>query len=1553
MCLSSAPQYGEQHPQFVVDQLDDHACGVEEKNEELESSNVHLTKLNSDMSTELASDKIKLGTLDEQLQKAQADNERLTAQGNAMRAEIEELKFKAAQEATGADLPEEEAATVAAAIGDVFSGGFGNDAAAANENDAESPKEVAALHEANVAALVASKSGASPTEVIEMAAEAHGRMKRAIEAGDKVRNDQLASNQPKEMADAAQKGMVDALKHGATMSAAQAACAAAVTAVRAGARRSEAAAAATAAAEVLDDLGEEKAAAAGLSAFHAVRNGYALTHALNAAEAVARTIRRYANDAEVKASAARAASLAAQEISWVAIIDSMKRDDVHVEPEIQKGSLPTTEQLKTTAKAISQAVGDARRAGYSKDGIAAAEKAAELVMRRGGTPSQAAAASCAAGQSAHLMGCQADAAAIGCIAAACTYSELTTRGGVATTDTITSKHVRSVISLSHGLNATALEGVEDSVCADAAVAAGVAAAVAYQDDALQFEAYRAGAAAAAEVVVMQEQNADVLTAASRAARKEAVKAGQPATTAFAGAAAARVCRGGGSALAGEAAAAAAAKACAGEGNDTPEVIEAAAKAAAEQAEAVITAAVRAAEMTGKPPEAAMRAAKLALECGASPVEAAAMSIGKGLDESSTALLACKGAAEGGAINLDDMDAMIEGLVAAATVATESTSNGATPQMAIKAGQSAAVGVANGATLDEVQNAARAAIPEIPGWSLESWLSSMHFDKLVSEAILKRVRDAVPKGHSIRAYEQAFVCKLGENGSVTTILALLKETPVLRLIAEAICGQATELVAELEAARAEAEKAAAREEKREQEQAARKARMLEAETNAKSAKRRWGRARSQAHGLSADTLSLDKVTETAKTSKLSAAEMNEAAKKKGAFTLAFSTDASLYWEGLNRVTGPPVDQMKDSIINAMIAEHLNSNDSDEFFEVGNYGTVTCSSIEWYFVTDPENGLEILGLEEWPGSEPERDLRSIRYAKSQADFMGDWESVNLRLVAIGEQPLSTPEFSSLRLYTGPIFRKYNAVLRAASGVKFLENQFKELCMGNFYATTLHVLTAAILKLGKITPADLVYRAPGGALPNSFWHKQMPECVQGGIELAFMSTTTAKEEAMAYARRAPGMILFEVVQGFVARGASISWLSQYPNEEEILFPPLTALEVSETRVEGALLIVQMRPSMKPPGSLRSGARDIEEAANARKRQEDAIEQQRRALEAERKKAAEAISLKQRQVHWQQSMADMRLAASRRQAAKMQTKVLEQKRESIGMQMMNAADRSQKRDLMAMLQASEQDLAAAASEVQAAEEKALVAQQAEQRALQAKIAAEMKIGAANWKLASMYGEAQFMKGLLRAKEVAALRQNTDGWEAPPPPEPVAEAAPPPPDDGKISHGALGDATVQECIQRFSKVVGTQEDWAKTEVRVEDVDFLHECMKKMITLCETSKKNRKLATSAGFFEEISKMMWRYEAHACLLIHCSEAVAAVVKKAESDGIQDQSQACMFKLVETMDLLHKPGIDAIKSITRNHRDNTLKLVRAGGLVKWLDEKSNVVPPDQPDMGKKKG
>ena len=44
----------------------------------------------------------------------------------------------------------------------------------------------------------------------------------------------------------------------------------------------------------------------------------------------------------------------------------------------------------------------------------------------------------------------------------------------------------------------------------------------------------------------------------------------------------------------------------------------------------------------------------------------------------------------------------------------------------------------------------------------------------------------------------------------------------------------------------------------------------------------------------------------------------------------------------------------------------------------------------------------------------------------------------------------------------------------------------------------------------------------------------------------------------------------------GADISFLSQYPFEKEILFNPLTGLEVRGSRVEGPVLIVEVKLSV-----------------------------------------------------------------------------------------------------------------------------------------------------------------------------------------------------------------------------------------------------------------------------------------------------------------------------------------------------------------------------------------
>ena len=42
----------------------------------------------------------------------------------------------------------------------------------------------------------------------------------------------------------------------------------------------------------------------------------------------------------------------------------------------------------------------------------------------------------------------------------------------------------------------------------------------------------------------------------------------------------------------------------------------------------------------------------------------------------------------------------------------------------------------------------------------------------------------------------------------------------------------------------------------------------------------------------------------------------------------------------------------------------------------------------------------------------------------------------------------------------------------------------------------------------------------------------------------------------------LVFEMHQGLVDRGASLDWLSQYPHEAEVLWGPLTGMQVLQTR-------------------------------------------------------------------------------------------------------------------------------------------------------------------------------------------------------------------------------------------------------------------------------------------------------------------------------------------------------------------------------------------------------
>ena len=355
--------------------------------------------------------------------------------------------------------------------------------------------------------------------------------------------------------------------------------------------------------------------------------------------------------------------------------------------------------------------------------------------------------------------------------------------------------------------------------------------------------------------------------------------------------------------------------------------------------------------------------------------------------------------------------------------------------------------------------------------------------------------------------------------------------------------------------------------------------------------------------------------------------NKFAQDESTFTLKYG-DLSTFYGGLESKIGSP----EPRIFEAMEREHTGEKDSDETYTTSNYALRTTPKLEWWFVATPERedivwpreGLEIAA----PGQG--RAPLLLKDDTPGADSL-DWRldkgpnSINSRLKERGEPVMLLEEAIGGRLYTGPMFAKYNDTLRgfgpALAG-----------CQGNTYTTTIHVINSCIVKSSKLTKVATVYRGiVGGVLPDAFWTPNS-HGVRGGVEAAFLSTTFRRDVALAYAR-APGRpgIVFEMQLGMVARIVEREGLaaravplgccssdqgvlvfntgrpgcrarmglavraplcasnrrlirlphpraapaSAQPHERECCFPPLTGLEVQRTRVDNHVLVIEARVS------------------------------------------------------------------------------------------------------------------------------------------------------------------------------------------------------------------------------------------------------------------------------------------------------------------------------------------------------------------------------------------
>ena len=159
--------------------------------------------------------------------------------------------------------------------------------------------------------------------------------------------------------------------------------------------------------------------------------------------------------------------------------------------------------------------------------------------------------------------------------------------------------------------------------------------------------------------------------------------------------------------------------------------------------------------------------------------------------------------------------------------------------------------------------------------------------------------------------------------------------------------------------------------------------------------------------------------------------------------------------------------------------------------------------------------------------------------------------------------------------PMYEKYNTVLRSASGNAYLVGKNKSLCQGNTYVTTIHAINSCVLKLSKLMDVCAIWRGmTRGQLPDGFWTPNRHGTC-GGVEYGFSSTTAERAQALHYAQGVASTV-FEMRQGMIDRGADFSWLSQYPFEREILYPPLLGIEATGSRVDKTTLVIDARLSL-----------------------------------------------------------------------------------------------------------------------------------------------------------------------------------------------------------------------------------------------------------------------------------------------------------------------------------------------------------------------------------------
>jgi hypothetical protein len=177
------------------------------------------------------------------------------------------------------------------------------------------------------------------------------------------------------------------------------------------------------------------------------------------------------------------------------------------------------------------------------------------------------------------------------------------------------------------------------------------------------------------------------------------------------------------------------------------------------------------------------------------------------------------------------------------------------------------------------------------------------------------------------------------------------------------------------------------------------------------------------------------------------------------------------------------------------------------------------------------------------------------------------------------LSEAHVLALRLYTTSAYSSLNSPLRNRAHVG-----------AHPMPVTVKLITEAVKQLRSVALESDLFDMSRRS--KDLWRGMRDSCAtteflnHGGTEIAPMSVTSQLEVAIRYCASETGSVLFRLrADSFMQLGADLRFLSCFPGEDDMLYPPLTYLkplgeprEVTVTNEDGALrfTVIDVQPHM-----------------------------------------------------------------------------------------------------------------------------------------------------------------------------------------------------------------------------------------------------------------------------------------------------------------------------------------------------------------------------------------